>query len=138
MTPGFALHPHTADIRMHVWAATLPELFQTALEALADILLPGGCHNARRLSLRRPVVLTALDATILLVDFLSQALLYSQVQKALFCRVRFRQLTETELRGTLYGIRVGEFIQDVKAVTYHEALVCRLPHRYEARLVLDV
>lgn len=133
----YELRPHTADIRIALWADTFPELFQAALVALADILLPGECHGAR-LRLRRRVSLTAPDSTALLVDFLSQVLLESQIRKALFCRCRIHHLTETSLEGVLSGLRVEGFQQDVKAVTYHEAQVNRLSSGYNAWLVLDV
>jgi|LJSS01.1.fsa_nt_gb SHS2 domain-containing protein len=138
MASGFELRPHTADIRVLLWAETFPELFQIAVVALAEVLLPQGCQHVRRYPLRRRVELTAPDRTALLVDFLSEVLLYSQIKKALCCRVRFRHITETELAGMLYGVRVEGFVQDVKAVTYHEAEIRHLPHGYEATLVLDV
>jgi len=138
MPSGYTLEPHTADIRIRLWAETLPELFAVALEALADILRPGGCRAAETLPVQQPVSVTAPDQTALLVDFLSEALLYSQIRKALFCRVHFHQLTEQEVRGVLQGRRVRGFVQDVKAVTYHEAEIRPCRGGYEAQLVVDV
>jgi SHS2 domain-containing protein len=138
MGASFRLEPHTADIRLVLTAETLPELFQIAVIALAEILLPGECHARRRLPLRRSVAREAPDTTALLVDFLSDVLWHSQVGKALFCRVSLTQLTPRGLQAQLRGVRVERFMQDVKAVTYHEAEVRRHSDGYEARLVLDV
>lgn len=138
MKATFRLEPHTADIRLVLIAETLPELFQIAVIALADILLPGGCSAQKRLPLRRLIVREAPDMVTLLVDFLSEVLWHSQVRKALFCRAAIIRLTETQLEAQLFGTRVEGFIQDVKAVTYHEAEIRHYPAGYEARLVLDV
>ncbi len=134
---SYELRPHTADIRISLRADSFPELFQAAVAALADILLPEGCQG-KRLALHRRVALSAPDSTALLVDFLSEVLWQSQVRKALFCRFRVHSLAESTLQGVLSGIRVQGFQQDVKAITYHEARVDRLPSGYWASLVVDV
>ncbi|MEN3026995.1 MAG: archease [Chlorobiota bacterium] len=139
MAAGFELRPHTADIRLVLWAESLPELFAIALQGLAEVLLPQRCQQIGRLPLRRTLVIHEADSTALLIEFLGRVLLYSQIRKALFCRARFRGVTETDLDAVIYGAPVGGFQQDVKAVTYHEAEVRRLhTGQYTAHLVLDV
>lgn len=137
MAFGYELHPHTADIRISLWAETFPELFQAAVVALAEILFPQGCEG-QPLVVRRRVAVTAPDSTALLVDFLSEVLLYSQIRKALFCRFCPQSVQETFVEGKLRGCRVEGFQQDIKAVTYHEAEVYRLSQGYGARLIVDV
>ncbi len=139
MGADFRLEPHTADIRLVLRAETLPELFQVAVTALAEILVPEGCRQFTRLPLRRSIIQTAPDVVTLLVDFLSEVLWHSQVQKALFCRATLIRCAPTELEARIRGARVEGFVQDVKAVTYHEASVRHYRSGYyEARLVLDV
>jgi SHS2 domain-containing protein len=136
---GFSLHPHTADIRLQVWAPTLQELFCVAAQGLAEVLVPEGCRRPAA-PLRRwyRFAVHSPDETALLVDFLSMVLLASYLRRALFCRVRFLEFTPTSLRARLMGYSVEGFQQDVKAVTYHEAQIRLSKQGYEAWLVLDV
>jgi SHS2 domain-containing protein len=72
---GFSLHPHTADIRLQVWAPTLQELFCIAAQGLAEVLVPEGCRRPAA-PLRRwyRFAVHSPDETALLVDFLSMVL----------------------------------------------------------------
>ena len=65
------------------------------------------------------------DATGLLIDFLSETLALTYIQKALFCHVYFDLLIDTKLSARLYGRWYGHLANEIKAVTYHEANIIR-------------
>ncbi len=116
-----ALLPHTADARVAVAGDTLPELFLAALEALAEVQRGAPPSTGAALPLRRRVRVAAEDATALLVDFLSEVLAISQVERAVFERAEFIVLDERHLEAEIAGRPEEKPARDVKAVTYHEA-----------------
>ncbi|MFH1426759.1 MAG: archease [Candidatus Kerfeldbacteria bacterium] len=135
---------HTADIRMKVAGATQEELFASAFEGLSELLSKSFCKDssAERKDAEAVEVGIAIDSpdmTALLVDFLSEVLLNSHEQKAVFCTVDFSSITETALTATLKGSSIDGFDDDVKAVTYHEAdIVKNADGEYETIIVFDI
>lgn len=128
---------HTADVRLRVEGETLERLFSDALKGMMEILktdIPIGQPGAKR-----QVSINAPDKTALLVDFLNEVLSLSQINKEAYPVVTFGELSETTLRGNLEGVRVNEFDEDIKAVTYHEAEIKKNPEgNWETILIFDI
>ncbi len=110
---------HIADIRMRVTGKTLEELFCDALLGMVAIMDPSGTQGKGKI--RRVVVIEAPDVTALLIDFLSEALVWTHTELEAFTSVRFRAISEQKLEAELAGYRTEEFGEGIKAVTYHEA-----------------
>jgi len=117
--------PHTADVRLHIQADSLHELFAGALIGMSNLLKDGFCDSVVQATINERISISATDRTSLLVDFLSEALTLSYTKKALFCTLGIAQLTDNQLEGELSGVPVDSFDEDIKAVTYHEANVMR-------------
>ncbi|MFI5399600.1 MAG: archease [SAR324 cluster bacterium] len=127
---------HTADVRMRVTGTSLEGLFSDALAGLMELLQPGSPAGP---AVRRPVSLSAGDATALLVDFLSDALLSALTRRERYDGLAVRELTERNIAAELIGAPVAGFADDVKAVTYHEAELSRGPDgQWETVIVFDV
>ena len=60
-----------------------------------------------------------------MIDFLSEALALTYIQKAVFCYAYFEVLNRNELAGDLYGRWFGKLENEIKAVTFHEAQLRR-------------
>jgi len=137
---SFEILPHTADLRLKMSGDSLDELFRAAMEGMAQIQKPEisefeiknqnvprpkkpGSRSQSDLGkkLKIRVEVKSGDSTSLLIDFLSEILTQSQINKAVFNEVVFSKLTETELEAEIFGYKVDEFNEDIKAVTYHEA-----------------
>jgi SHS2 domain-containing protein len=130
---------HIADIRLVIKADTQTELFEAGLEAMAEILRKGGCKDISVLPLHERLEVSSLDLTALLIDFLSEVLLFSHTNKAVFCNLVVEQMNETSIIGTIHGKPVDEFDDDIKAVTYHEANVQRNSlNQYVAKIAFEV
>lgn len=110
---------HTADVRMHVTGESLEELFGDALLGMVAVMKPTRPQKPE--SIIRKISIDAQDATALLVDFLSEALVWIHTEREAYTRVRFQKLTERTLQAELRGYRVRTFGEDIKAATYHEA-----------------
>lgn len=135
----YTLSPHIADMRLHIEGNSLQELFLAGMEGMAQILKKDFCQNHMAFPLKHTVLLTAKDTTALLIDFLSEVLTYSLVEKAVFCRAEFTELSAKTLNAKIYGIKTNRFDKDIKAVTYHEAKVKRNnKNRYETIVVFDI
>ena len=112
---------HTADIRLRVSGNSLEALFREALRGTINLLHPQkGTQRARH-----NVILHAADATVLLIDFLNEALSSAHAHRETYDHAVFSKLTETHVAATLIGWDALAFGEDVKAVTYHEAEVRR-------------
>jgi SHS2 domain-containing protein len=130
---------HTADVEIEVSGRTLQELFTKSLEAMCDILKQDGCKNITHFDCSVRVVVSANDCTGLLIDFLSEVLSLSNIQKSLFCNVYFSELTENNLEAQLFGIWFDHFDKEIKGVTYHEARVKKNDNNnWETHIIFDI
>lgn len=116
---------HTSDVAIYAEGFSRRELYSNALWQMNQILLPGHCQKAEHYDCLLRVHVRAPDPTALLIDFLSEALALTYIQKALFCYTYFDVMGTTELRARLYGNWYGHVENEIKAVTYHEAHVSR-------------
>ncbi len=126
--------PHTADVRIRVRAPDLESLFRDALHAVCALVgaAPSGPP------VRHTISIEATDATSLLVDFLNEALLRLHLHRETLDEVEFTVLTSERLEASLTGSTAGDWREDVKAVTYHEADVTMRDGEWSTLLVLDI
>jgi SHS2 domain-containing protein len=122
-----ALLEHTSDIAIQAEGFSLEEVFSSALHKMGEVLLPGYCQAADHYDCKIRLQIRGEDPTVLLIDFLSEALALTYIQKALFCHVYFEKLNRKELVGDLYGRWYAKLENEIKAVTFHEAHLRRDP-----------
>ncbi|MGH7389886.1 MAG: archease [Candidatus Rokuibacteriota bacterium] len=132
----YEILPHTADLRIRACGASLPELFRNALRGMAAVLQPEAL--ARPSEADRVVNITAPDTTVLLVDFLSEALALAHIHHEVYVDAQFHELSPGTVHATLRGVAVSGLAADVKAVTYHAAEVLRTERGYEVTIVYDI
>jgi len=114
---------HTADKGIRIEASSLEELFIGALEGMANIQLeePDADVGDASEEIQQRITLQAPDRTALLIDFLSDVHMLSDIYKAVFRKVCFDQLTGQKLQATVSGRHVESFDEDIKAVTHSQA-----------------
>jgi SHS2 domain-containing protein len=118
----YTILPHTADIRLQVMDKDPESLFRSAMQGMAYIQRHDFCAKSLlTFSVTQKIELHAGDMTSLLIDFLSEVLTLSHIHKAIFCTVKFDHLSSRNLIALVYGEKVDETDEDIKAVTYHEA-----------------
>jgi len=133
----YTIIEHTTDIRLHLEATTLEELFSVAIEGMAEIITPGITQKpcTHQNSLR----VESFDTTTLLIDFMSEVLTQTHIDNVVYYKVTFKKLADDELEATVSGIQVDRFQKDIKAVTYHEADVKKNERsNFETTIVFDV
>ena len=134
-----ALLEHTSDIAIQAEGYSLREVFSNALRQMEDVLLPEYCQDAEHYDVHLLIHLRGEDPTVLLIDFLSEALALTYIQKALFCYAYFEVLNRNELVGNLYGRWYGKLENEIKAVTFHEAHLQRDPFgKWGTRVLFDL
>lgn len=115
------------------------ELFRASLDGLSEVIYPGICAKNSEIGFEEKISVESIDETALLIDFLSEALSLSHQCGVVFCSAEFESVSETNVTASLAGIKVDEFREDVKAVTYHEADVKRnADGDLETYIVLDI
>ena len=131
--------PHTADIRMRIQGNDLTDLFKAGVHGMATVLKADICSGQEPLLLEKSFVLQGSDRTALLIDFLSEILTLSYVEKAVFCSVRFARLDDLGLECTVFGYPIDQLDEEIKAVTYTEAHVVRTKNRtWVTDIVFDI
>ena len=112
---------HTADIQMVIKAKNLEELFELSLKGMSNILVDSGCDN-KSSQQSQFIEITGIDTTNLIIDFLSEVLSYSYINKVLYCSLRVSELNEKSIKAELFGRPIDHLDEEIKAVTYHEAM----------------
>ena len=147
MNKDFENLPHTADIKIRAYGKTLQELFCNALIGMFQAIGPqvAGCNveNERvicnNLPEHRDIAIESPDIEALLVDFLSEALYFSDVNDEVYLHVDFTMLTETNLVAILHGVKVQGFeVVEIKAVTYHEMNIKKVDGIWQTNVVFDI
>lgn len=127
---------HTADVRLKVSGKNLEELFQSALAGMTEIMQPK--ISSRGETSIEKISLDARDSTILLINFLSECLTLSHINKV-FYQAKFSALTETKLDVELDGMAIENFERDIKAVTFHEVEVRKNENgEFETNVIFDI
>lgn len=147
MKKDFELVPHTADIKLRVYGATLKELFRNALVGMFQSIGPQvkTCTVVDdrlvcpTLPVERELTVTSIDKESLLVDFLSDALYLSDVHDEAYLEVHINELDEKHIDATLKGIKVDGFeVVEIKAVTYHDLHIKKVDDGWQVDIVFDI
>jgi SHS2 domain-containing protein len=112
---------HTADVRMLIYDRTLQGLFEQGVKGMSNILKESFCDEPHKFDIKRIVELESSDITNLLIDFLSDVLSSSYIEKVVYCHIEIIEFSGLKIKAELYGTHVKAFDEEIKAVTYHEA-----------------
>ncbi len=130
---SYAYLPHTADLRVQLAAPNLPALYQTATEALREILV-GSCPVAERE--RRSLVIDAEGEAERFFRFVRE-LLYLYDSEA-FVPARVTVDGTLTVAGEPFDPARHTSERQLKAVTRHGFRFGRSASGYEAEMVFDI
>lgn len=144
----FEILDHTADLRIKVFGSSAEELFENALYAMASIQKPSVLGQSRvgkiiskikGKGILKELEIESMDYNTLLIDFLNEVLTQSDSENAVFYSVNFKEFSENKIKAIISGVRVSDFDEDIKAVTYHEVEIKEIePGKWESLLVFDI
>lgn len=130
----FEILPHLADLKIMVRGRNKEELFANALLAMSESMRADTTSQA----VRRKIEVKSIDLNALLVDFLSEVLVLSQINKEVYSYVNFGELSETRIKAELVGKKVKTFGEDIKAVTYHGLAIKKKSGLLEVIIIFDI
>ena len=135
----FELLEHTADIGFRAQAASLPELFAHAAEALTGIAMETGNIVPRA---SYPLAAEGDSTEALLVNWLSEVLYYIDGRRLAMGSFRVDELDDRHVRGTALGEDRDSVRHPakliVKGITYHQLKVARDGPRWYCEVYLDI
>ncbi len=126
---------HTAEIELHVEAASRKELFAEAMQALAELLAERAAPGGDRA--RREVATSAPDLPTLLADWLTELAFLAESDGFVPEAAERLDVSDTDLEATVTG-RLAAPSHLIKAVTYHRLEAQRADGGWRGRVVLDV
>src|SRR6266571_2736757 len=121
---AYEVFDHTADIGLHAFGATLPELFIHAAQGMESLMV---APEQVQVSVSREIVVEGHDVVSLLIAWLNELIFLFDTEYLLFRDFKIDSLTGTALAGRAsgepYDAQRHELSSAIKAVTWHEAAV---------------
>lgn len=134
---NYEILSHPADLKIKVFGRTKEELFSNALLSMMEAKKPE--LNKDPKIKNRKIKIKSADIELLLVDFLSEVLYLSQINKEAYIQVQFKKFSDFELTGLLKGKKAERFGEDIKAVTHHDLEIKQnLDSTWEATVLFDI
>ena len=139
MKKPYTLLDHTADLRIRVFGASMPELFKNAGLALADLICDPDTLAAEETIV---VDVEGDDAADLMVNYLRELLYQWTGNDKLIKLVHSVRVSDTALSARIEAARyTGDqhtILHEIKAVTYHQIVVEPVDGGWQAIVVFDI
>ena len=134
---NYKILAHPADVKVQAFGKTKEELFLNAMRGMKAVLRPK--IKDKKEKIKNKLKVSSIDLNSLLVDFLSEVLYLSQVNKEVYSNIKFDKFEDKELGGELTGNKIESFGEDIKAVTYHGLEIKKNKKGlYEATVLFDI
>jgi len=127
---------HTADRALKIFGRNLEELFLNAARGLNSLMGAHGDLNSRPLT--KSIELDAMDAESLLVEWLSELAYWAESEMLVFSKFELQDVSPTQLKAKIFGRRVTQWENHIKAVTYHNLEIIQTESGLAATVVFDV
>lgn len=141
----YEILPHPAELRLRIYGKTIEELFKNAAEAMANTLVSSGRHQVVRkkgIAKKGKIKIQSPNINSLLVDFLSEILAKSQINKCIYLVVSSKYKAtrdkHRELEVELLQYPVKRFDEDIKAITYEDLDIKKIKGKWRTDLVFDI
>ncbi len=135
----YEVFEHTADIGLHAYGSTLPELFIHAAEGMESLMV---APEQVRIQVSREIDVEGHDIVSLLIAWLNELIFLFDTEFLIFRQFEILDFKETHLKGRAsgepYDADRHELSSAIKAVTWHEAAVERTDGEYKARIIFDI
>ena len=125
---------HPADIKIQAFGKTKQALFLNAMKGMNAVLK----SKSKTQNAKRKISVKSLDLNSLLVDFLSEVLYLTQVNKEVYNDVKFTKFNDKQLEAELTGNKIESFGEDIKGVTYHDLKIEKENNQYQVTILFDI
>lgn len=142
MAKKYEILEHPAELRLRVYGKTIEELFINAAFALAETLRRDAKEIFKNPELKTKsskLKAKSVDINSLLVDFLSEILAKSQINKCVYLVSDIKiDVSNFILHASCVGFPIDHFDEDVKAVTYQDLNIQKIDGVWQMILVFDI
>ena len=125
---------HKADLKIRAFGKDLKELFENAMIGMFE----SAKYEGGGRKIKKEIKVSSLDLSSLLVDFLSEVLYSSEVNRQVYYRIQFKKFTEKNIEGVLSGEELKRIGVAVKGITYHNLDIHQKPERSEGGRRKDI
>jgi SHS2 domain-containing protein len=130
----FEFLPHTADVKIRVYGKNLKEIVNNSLLALKSFWKP----KLTKTKIEKEIKIESNNEVNLLIDFLSEILAETYIEKAIFIKFEPQELVSYSLSGKIIGYEFTSLSKDIKAITYHQANLQKINHQYIFEFIIDI
>jgi SHS2 domain-containing protein len=130
----FEFLSHTADIKIRVYGKNLKEIINNSLLALKSFWKP----KLTKTKIEKEIKVESNNEVNLLIDFLSEVLAETYIEKAIFVKFEPQELAFYSLSGKIIGYKFIFLSKDIKAITYHQAALKKINHQYFFDFIIDI
>ena len=134
--PKHYFEEHTGEVELRIAAPSLPQLFEEAGVALAELMAEQWANSSGENT--ETVAIHAPDREALLVDWLNELIFRAETQQKIYHDIHIIYLSETELRAEIRGAFPERMRTAVKAATFHRIKIEPEAEGFSATVVLDV
>ena len=135
----YEVFDHTADIGLHAYGSTLPELFVNAAAGMESLMVAPEQVEPR---ISSEVSAEGRDLVALLVAWLNELIFLFDTEYLLLKEFSIDDFSGTRIQATVSGEPYDAARHDlssaIKAVTWHEAKVESDAEGYRARVIFDI
>ncbi|MBN1948841.1 MAG: archease [Candidatus Cloacimonetes bacterium] len=140
MNKKWVVIPHTADYAVQVHGRDFPELASNCITALKESMYQLTDISRSSLS-RKSLKIHSLDQNSLLIDLLREIHYLIISEKIIPISCNFSDWSEKNLKIYCFFRKIEAAdvkIREIKAVTYHDAIILKEPRGLSIRIVCDV
>ena len=135
----FRILEHTADVGFEAFGATLPEVYENAARALAQLITePSTVEPDEEIHIE----VQGTDPSDLLVNWLSEILYQHDAERWLFHDFRVESLDDHAVSGIAWGEKIDPARHPtnlmVKAITYHQLSLQQTAGGWRAQVYVDI
>jgi SHS2 domain-containing protein len=135
----FEFIEHTADIGLVAYGADMKQVFANAARGLFSLITELDRVSEKK---KHDVQITAPDREALLVNWLNELIYLFEAKGIQFSRFEITDLTDTQLRATVYGEKINlkkhRLKTQVKAATYHMLKIEQNEGGWKGQVIFDM
>ena len=126
---------HKADLKIRAFGKDLKELFENAMIGMFE----GAKYEGEGRKIKKEIKVSSLDLPSLLVDFLSEVLYLSEINREIYHQIQFRKLTNKNIEGNLFGEKLKTIGVIIRGVTYHSLEIHQKKDKtWETTVLFDI
>ncbi len=140
MDKKYEILEHPADLKIRAFGKDLPEVFVNMAKAVAWQQLQIPNHKTQISKEEEDIFVESDDLNALLVDWLSEILYRSDINKKVYINFEIIEFSESpyKIKARIKGAPVEAKNIDIKAATYHDLKIEKIADGWEATVVFDI